>query len=532
VVLGAVVLLSLALQVWGIAGDLPYAPDIDEPIFLQAAVRAVSHASLNPGWFGNPGSTTIYPIAALIEVWYLIAHHVPPFAHPMVSIGRELVSNPLPFYLIGRLVSVAYGVGAVVALWLLARRILGNVGGVIATVVLPATAIVVAYGHLVRTDTAGLFFAILALWLIVRALEGGRVRDWALAAVAIGLAVSSRYFFATLVVPYLVAAWLWLRLPPDPGTAPAGSRRRWQVPAGALLLAPVTFLVTSPYVLLDFRRAIADIQHEARTVHPGADGLSPLGNLLWYLGDIVPATFSLGLIALAIVGVIVLWRRNGRRLAVLAAFAVSYLVGVSASPLHWDRYVIPLVPVVAIAAAAGVLAIGELLVRALARWRVRQGEGEVAPAGTRKSLTSGPMATGVAAAILIALLLPSVATVVAGDRLRAEPGTRAVATDWIVANLSPGSRIAADSGSLYLVPGRDILQLFSLSDRSLDAYRAGGFRYLVSDSGIADRFQDPVRYPKEHAFYAALDATGRLVASFEAGPDRGGNTIRVYQIAP
>jgi len=294
VAVGAVALLSLGLQVWGIMGDLPYAPDVDEPVFLQAAVRAVSHASLNPGWFGHPGSTTIYPIAALIEIWYLIAHHVPPFAHPMVSISREFASNPLPFYLIGRLVSVAYGVGSVVALWLLARRILGDVGGVIATLVLPATAIVVAYGHLTRTDTAALFFAIIALWLILRAMEVGRFRAWALAAAAIGLAVSSRYFFATLIVPYGVAAWLWLGASPGRPRIPKELRSRWMVPTGAVLLAPVAFLVTSPFVLLDLGRSVADIQHEARTVHPGADGLSPIGNLLWYLGDIVPATFSPG----------------------------------------------------------------------------------------------------------------------------------------------------------------------------------------------------------------------------------------------
>ncbi|HEY8818680.1 MAG TPA: glycosyltransferase family 39 protein [Candidatus Limnocylindrales bacterium] len=483
VALAAVALLSLGLQVWGIGGDLPYAPDIDEPIFLQATLRAVHHVSLNPGWFGNPGSTTIYPIAALIEIWYLIAHHVPPFAHPMVSISREFASNPLPFYLIGRLVSVAYGVGSVVALWLLARRILGDVGGVIATLVLPATAIVVAYGHLTRTDTAGLFFALVALWLILRAMEVGRFGAWALAAAAIGLAVSSRYFFATLIVPYGVAAWLWLGASPGRPGIPRALRGRSMVPTGAVLLAPVAFLVTSPFVLLDLSRSVADIRHEARTVHPGADGLSPIGNLLWYLGDIVPATFSPGLILLAILGVIVLWRRNGRALAVLAAFAVSYLLGVSASPLHWDRYVIPLVPVVGIAAAAGVLAIRDLAVASVSRWRASQREAEGSRAPMRTSISSGILAISVTGAILIALLLPPLAAVVATDRLRAQPGIRAVATDWIIANLPAGSRIVEENGSAYGAAGSDVLRVFSLSDRSLDAYRADGFQYLVSTSG-------------------------------------------------
>ena len=52
----------------------------------------------------------------------------------------------------------AYGVGSVVATWLLGRRsILGDVGGLIAAAFLPATAIVVRFGQIVRTDTAGMF---------------------------------------------------------------------------------------------------------------------------------------------------------------------------------------------------------------------------------------------------------------------------------------------------------------------------------------------------------------------------------------
>ncbi|MEA2619877.1 MAG: hypothetical protein QOC97_650, partial [Chloroflexota bacterium] len=226
------------------------------------------------------------------------------------------------------------------------------------------------------------------------------------------------------------------------------------------------------------------------------------------------------------------WRRDRRALAVLAAFAVSYLVGVSASPLHWDRYVIPLVPIIGIAAAAGVLAIGDLAVRAVSRRRAGRREAAASLAPTRTPVAGGLPAIGVSGAIVIALLLPPMATVVATDRIRAQATTRAVATDWIVANLPPGSRIVEENGSAYTVAGFDVLRVFSLSDRSLDAYRAGGYRYLVWSSGMADRFQDAVAYPREHAFYAALEATGRLVASFQPGPEHGGNWTRVYQIMP
>jgi 4-amino-4-deoxy-L-arabinose transferase-like glycosyltransferase len=495
----------------------------------------LQHGSLNPGWFGHPGSTTIYPTAALIEIWYLIAHRVPPFAHSMVSISRELSSNPLPFYLIGRLVSVAYGVGSVVATWLLARRIIGDAGGVIAALVLPATVLVVSYGHFVRTDTAGLFFVLIALWLIHRAMEVGRFEAWVVAAAAIGLAISSRYFFATLIVPYGLAAWLWQRHSPARTEISSPLRGRWVVPAAAFIATPLTFMVTSPFVILDLHKAVADIRFEARGVHPGADGLSPIGNLLWYLGDIVPTAFSPGLLILATLGAILLWRWNRRALAVIMAFAVSYLVGVSASPLHWDRYVIPLVPVVGIAAATGVLAIGDLLARAVARWPAGRDDEHGSGLPQRARGSDGPLAISltVTAAILIALLGPSIGSVAAIDRLRALPSTRVLATEWILANLPARSRIGEELYTAYLDgSGYDVLHVFSLADRPLDAYRSDGYGYLISSSSMAGRFVDTNRYPTEHAFYSSLDATGRLLASFEPGPDHAGPEVRVYAIAP
>ena len=52
----------------------------------------------------------------------------------------------------------------------------------------------------------------------------------------------------------------------------------------------------------------------------------------------------------------------------------------------------------------------------------------------------------------------------------------------------------------------------------------------VTSSGMADRFDDPGRYPTENAFYKELTTMGRLLATFEPGPDRSGTVIRVYDL--
>ncbi|MEI2420875.1 hypothetical protein V6O07_11430, partial [Arthrospira platensis SPKY2] len=49
----------------GIPLNLPYFAEMDEVIFVQPAVQMVAESSLNPGWFGNPGSTIFYPLSGL-----------------------------------------------------------------------------------------------------------------------------------------------------------------------------------------------------------------------------------------------------------------------------------------------------------------------------------------------------------------------------------------------------------------------------------------------------------------------------------
>src|SRR5512143_49438 len=73
-VIAAIMLAALPLYLWGIRRDLPIRCEIDEPPFVQAARRIVATGSLNPGWFGHPGSTVIYPLTAAYYAFDLLNH--------------------------------------------------------------------------------------------------------------------------------------------------------------------------------------------------------------------------------------------------------------------------------------------------------------------------------------------------------------------------------------------------------------------------------------------------------------------------
>jgi hypothetical protein len=454
-----------------------------------------------------------------------------PFAsHPVGGIAATFHADPTPFYMIGRLISAAYGVGSVVATWLVGRRVVGDVGGIMAAAFLAATPIAVEFGQIVRTDTAGTFFAVLSVWLILRAVDRKRGIDWALAAIAIGLATSTRYFFVTLAVPYAVAAWLTWRAHREAAAGADVAPNPALVAVRAAVLAPVAFALTSPFALIDFRRTLANLRTESRTVHPGADGLSPMGNLDWYLTSMLPPALGLVALALAVLGIFVILRRNRLAAIVVLAYFASYVVGISASPLHWDRYVIPMVPVIGILASAAVLACADTLVRLSTRRLVSPGARaravDAAPNGRNLQLV-GTVASG---CLMAFLLVPPTLSVAAADRLKEVPSTRVMATEWALANLKDAKVVEEPYGT-YLAGMNDRFALVRLSDRPVDSYRADGFDYLITSSSTWARFfAEPNRYAKEIAFYQSLPSNGRLVVTFNPDQDRGGPRIDVYDI--
>ena len=95
------------LNFWGVEKNLPYIPEVDEQHKVERAMRMASTGDLNPGWFGHPGSTVLYPLTAVYYSRYLLLEG----SLSSVS-GSELSKvydeNPSELYLAGRLISIFY----------------------------------------------------------------------------------------------------------------------------------------------------------------------------------------------------------------------------------------------------------------------------------------------------------------------------------------------------------------------------------------------------------------------------------------
>ena len=323
-----------------------------------------------------------------------------------------------------------------------------------------------------------------------------------MAGLAIGLAIASRYLMAALI-PVLLATdvlvlWRQTSQRENPKTALLGAG------AGVLAVAGA-FVLTSPYVFLDFNTAWNNVTAQANSPQIGADGLSRGENFVWYLTDVIPSGLTGAVTILAAVGAaLVVWRRRPKQILLLV-LAGAFLVAISYSNKHWERWIVPILPLFALFAAYTLdTIIGHLSAR----------------------LTLKPFAQ--LGLLLLAVLLVAAQPaydLVLHDIRNARPSTRILAREWMLDNLPPGSRIKSES---YTAPFLENDHPFELSGKFTLATGEGwdhwfreGYQYQVASSWQYERFFGrPDRSPVEIAFYETLFAEGHLVKQFEPSRTR------------
>jgi len=504
----AIIGVAAGILLAGIRKDLPSVSEVDEDIFVKPALRIAATGDLNPHWFGNPGSTVIYPLALLFNVWNC-AEHGGKFLRPDPRIMRSARENASEFFMLGRLLTICYALASLPFLFLIGRRLFGENAALMGVWLSVLSPLIIYYAQLVRTDMAGLFFGALAIWLYLKFNDRPCLKLSILAGLATGLAIASRYFMVTLV-PLLLAFDVLALI-----------RRRndkqlialWRPIVAGLVALCLGFALSSPYFFLDFGTAKANLRSEDRSRHLGADGLSYTGNLAWYTTDAIPKSVTWPVAFLVLVGLILTVVHGKVEQRLVLGFVAVYILSTSLSGLHWARWMIQILPLLCLFAGDAINRIG-LRLSAILNLDKKRG------------------AALVAVLVLCASAVPLYYVFLFTMR-EASPSSRAEARDWILRNLPPGSKVANEAYSAVL-DNTDLVveDNYTLAEvRSLRNYYDAGYRYLVVSSAVYGRYLSmPSRYPRQVRFYKELFQKGHLLKEFRPNLLRGGPTIRIYRL--
>jgi len=418
--LPAVLLLALAVRVWGIGFGIPFVNARPDETQIAGPAVGFLTGDLRPPLLEWP---TLFPytVALLYLLYYALTRPLTGYG-TLEAFAESRRVDISPFIYITRAASIVMGVVTVWGVYAIAKRTFDSTVALVAALFLALSFLHVRDSHFGVTDVPMTALVILAVLAIVSWRQTGGLRRAAIAGVVAGLATSTKYNGLGVVVPFAVAvAQRFVEERPGAGSI-ARAVAALVVFGGALAVA---LFSTSPYILIDWARFVRSVTATQSMVIQGHGMV--LGRGWWYYARVVlPAALGWPIFLAGTIGIGVLLVRRFRESAVVLAFPIAYYVVAGRGYGVFARYIIPVIPFLCISAA--------WLTVETARWLARA-----------SSERTGRV---VVVAATLAMLLPTAYKTVMLDRLLSTTDNRTIAGRALV-DVLPTDSLFYQSGEGY-----------------------------------------------------------------------------------
>ena len=420
----AILAIAAAVRYWAIAFCLPNQLCRPDEEAVVAVAIGIFGRNFNPGFFDWP---TLF--------MYVTAASLVPFFKLGVFLGwfrgephfvRTLMTDASPVFLAARMLSATAGVVSVWVLFRIAGNLFGKGTALVAAWFLALAFLHVRDSHFGVTDIPATCLVLVCFLFTLRFWKSYQWRDWILAAVGAGLATSTKYNAALIVLP---ALWVVFR-PLSATTTFARQLVRSAVFAVIMVLA---FGLTSPYCFIEFERWMTALR--AISAHL-SDGHGAMVGRGWVVHLTSSLRYGLGLplLVAGLVGLFLLAWKQPAKGVVVALFPVAYWALVGSGATVFARYIVPVVPFLCLTAAYAVTELSR----------------------TMTALSGRPKwSHAISGALALLVVATSAWSVVQFDRLLSRTDSRVLAAQWVRAQFPDGANISLvgrRSTNLFFVP--------------------------------------------------------------------------------
>jgi 4-amino-4-deoxy-L-arabinose transferase-like glycosyltransferase len=489
-----------------------------------------NHFDPNPHFFRYP-SFVFYIHAAAQALLYLVLS-LSGTVESTLDFRTMFALDRTMIYVVARSVTALFGAGTVALTYILGKDVAGKPAGILAALFLIVNPLHLGESQTISVDVPMTLFTTWVLLEAIRMQDSARSTGTARkkrsreiatsirAGIAVGLAASSKYTGAVVLVPLLAAHFIG---------------RRSRVSLGIMLgCAVLAFAITSPFVLLDFSTFWRHLTTEGRHMDVGHFGADPSGTLRDYAASLGTNALGWPLAAASVISLAFFAVIKRRQWAwILGSFVVAYAVLLSSWSMRAERYLLPIVPPLLVFASA-------IFFAAL----------EARAPGARRAR---------AAFLLIGsvFILGSLIRTDIREGKKRSSDTRTQAKEWIEAHCPSGALVLTepygpdvfDTLELMLLdpdvrakslerleyhPFYGLLQLpmFQVApERSAPYYDLALYQdvdLFITSSVIRSRYvSDRNRFPQQSAFYDSLEATFQKIQDFPP-QDAGGPHLTLY----
>ena len=338
-------------------------------------------------------------------------------------------------------------------------------------------------------------------------------------AAAMGPKLALVVFLAIIVLAYTAKLWL------------PQFRKLLLLVAAAVF----TFFATTPYAILDFKAFAHDFLFQMVISQSSWSGMfagkAPgyITNATYLYGDFGP------LLLLAAAGGLVLQIRARRiRYWILITFALAYYLYIGSWKLMFDRYMVPMLPVIAIWAAWGIVSLTDFIRQHRAR-RVSKPQPSAGSAALRGKSSPGTAALLLLAIVLL-LFLPAAQMLRESWDFNAyllKTNTKKIAYDWVVTNLPKESLVLREqyTPEVELAGYKVHLVNFTFNDSvNADYVRRHDIDYIIVTDKLWKRPVQEDGVLGERKAYAMIAGYADLIYNLKPTPRNPGPEVKIYRV--
>ena len=367
------------------------------------------------------------------------------------------------FYLIGRFISVIFGVLTVYLTFCIAKKLYSEKTGLLSALALSTTPILVVNSHYISTDVTMSFFVCLTFLFSIKILESSQRKWYILAGICAGLAAQAKYNAAVALLTVPVAGLLrtykskkdfifcWFRK---------------KVLVSYICAIGMFLLLLSPFIFSAPREFVKCFSAGMFRTSPKIS--NAVSNFLFYM-KVLYHGMGLPLFLIAILGIIfAVLRREKKDILLLFWIIFNYLILVFMSPLHdrHMRYMLIMLPFLVIIASQFIMVI---------QAKARKIPGFL---------------------LILLMFLPSLFYSLGYDQVFMSENTRTTAGKWIAQNIPAGSSIGMrrdpwqyetppiNQRKYHLcITSKNLVEMVKVMDRQKPSY------FIISEAECPNDFQ-------------------------------------------
>ncbi|MDZ7725249.1 MAG: glycosyltransferase family 39 protein [candidate division KSB1 bacterium] len=485
---------------YGIDAQLPYLQHPDEPIYVEISRTIFQTGDLNPHFFKYPSLFFYLRTLAYIPFYYTGkiagAFDSPGDIMGIINLTMGVSKAQTPSLIIfDRSITVFFGVLSIFFVFLIGTKMLRNRYFAL----LPALFLALFRSNLyldkvIAPDTFLLFFLLLTAYYTLCLFETPSRKNYILAGLSAGLAISVKYNGGLILLPILIAHLILEK---------KKALKNINIYI-AIAATGLGFILTSPFALLDFNTFIHDfyfeMMHYSKVGHIGMQG----NTLQWYASYLYKYV-GIIILSLALLQIIKgLWNFTPR-LIIFASFPVVYFIMVARILVRNERTIFLIVPFIFI------LAVGFI-------------SDLISSKNSRLQTSAGWIG-------LLLLILPlyhhTNAAVYVSKNYYYSPN-HDLAREWINANIPENSKIVLESYSPFISPEKyNITGLKRIINQDIDWYLEENVDYIiVSDMMYSRFFKNPEQYKREHDQYQHIFNKFQHLKTF----DKQGRPVQIFKV--